>query len=365
MIKKFNIENYKGFDNLNLQNLSRINLFGGKNNVGKTSLLESIFTFYDRYNTDLFIKQSLLRGGIFSTVKDETQHELWLSAFNNYDIKKNIKLTSIDEKNNIEDVKFNIDEDFIIPLNTNDLQNLHKELNINSNQTKSKYALHIEAFVNNENKQDSYTYLLNNNIQMFVKFLEAKNRKIVTFLSTKTINPINESVKFGELITKGFENRVVDILKIIEPRIKSIYPIPISENQTILHADIGLSRKIPLNYLGDGIFRLLSYISSILNTPNGIVLIDEIENGFHFSIHKKIWDIIFEISEENNVQLFINTHSLEMVNAFNTSALNTNPDKFMYYELFQKVANNSISVNNIDTELLKFKLKNRKSFRGE
>jgi hypothetical protein len=54
-----------------------------------------------------------------------------------------------------------------------------------------------------------------------------------------------------------------------------------------------------------------------------------------------------------------------MVHAFNSIAKETSPNDFMYYELFQNISNNQISINQIDTDLLQFKLKNNKSFRGE
>jgi AAA15 family ATPase/GTPase len=346
--------------------LTKINLFGGKNNVGKTSLLESVFTFYDRFNPDLLFKQLLWRGAVILSINDDNQHELWLSAFNNFDIKKKIKFSSIDSTKHNEKVEIQIDENFVIPVSSNELQKINKDLKTSTTQTKSRYALHILASINNKSKQDSHVYLLNNNIHMYVKFLDNSNRKIVTFLSTKTQNPLSESLRFGELIKKGKENILVDILKeMIEPRLKSIYPIPISENQTLLHADIGLSSKIPLNYLGDGMFRILSYLAAILNSPNGIVLIDEIENGLHYSIHKDLWKILFKTANEYNVQLFINTHSIEMVHAFNSIAKEISPNDFMYYELFQNINDNQISINQIDSDLLQFKLKNNKSFRGE
>ena len=37
------IENFKGFDRLKLENFSRITVIGGKNNTGKSSILEALF----------------------------------------------------------------------------------------------------------------------------------------------------------------------------------------------------------------------------------------------------------------------------------------------------------------------------------
>jgi len=43
MYQSFRIKNFRGFRDLTLDSLERINLIAGKNNVGKTALLEAIF----------------------------------------------------------------------------------------------------------------------------------------------------------------------------------------------------------------------------------------------------------------------------------------------------------------------------------
>ena len=41
-VKNISLQNFKCFDNLNVKNLKRVNLIGGKNNIGKTSFLEGL-----------------------------------------------------------------------------------------------------------------------------------------------------------------------------------------------------------------------------------------------------------------------------------------------------------------------------------
>lgn len=57
----------------------------------------------------------------------------------------------------------------------------------------------------------------------------------------------------------------------------------------MLYVDIGINKKIPMSFMGDGISRLTSILLAILTTKNGIVFIDEIENGIHYSVQNKIW----------------------------------------------------------------------------
>ena len=68
--------------------------------------------------------------------------------------------------------------------------------------------------------------------------------------------------------------------------------------------------------MGEGTKRLLGIYLSLVNTHNGVLLIDEIENVIHYSIHKKLWEIILDFAEKLNVQVFATTHSWDCINGF-------------------------------------------------
>ena len=57
-------------------------------------------------------------------------------------------------------------------------------------------------------------------------------------------------------------------------------------------------------------------LASISKNQNGILIIDEIENGFHYSAVSVLWKAVFRMASENNVQLFIVTHSYECIESF-------------------------------------------------
>ena len=86
----------------------------------------------------------------------------------------------------------------------------------------------------------------------------------------------------------------------------------------ILEVDMGLSSLIPVNLLGGGMANFLSVALAMLDSSDGIVLIDEIENGLHYSMLHKLWQAVFRWSQELNVQVFATTHSNECIRAFST-----------------------------------------------
>lgn len=360
MIKGIEITNYKIFENLKLQGFNQINLIGGLNNTGKTTLLEAIFNAYDRLSWDIFLKPLVWRSGI--PILNMTQ-EIWTPIFHNYD------------QTNAISIKLDTGENELYELS------LHKEMHSNSfaqsfvndavspysgNQgINGKHALRLLFKKGNHIIQETFLYVEDNKIKAENKKLQEKSSTIVQYLSSKTISPVKEAVAYGEILKANMEDTALKALQIIEPGLKSIIPVPEAEGVTVLYGDIGFNSKIPLYNMGDGISRMLAYINAMVKCRNGIVLFDEIENGFHYTVHQKIWQIFMQLTMQLNVQVFTTTHSLEMVQAFNEVSKN-NPDlPFSYIELFRNPSNNSISGNVMNSDTLMYKLKTGKPFRGE
>ena len=80
-----------------------------------------------------------------------------------------------------------------------------------------------------------------------------------------------------------------------------------------LYCDIGLPKLVPINILGEGVYRFLSILLGLFNCENGIVLIDELENGLHVISQEIVWEAIMQFSRSINVQVFVSTHSSEAI----------------------------------------------------
>jgi hypothetical protein len=83
-------------------------------------------------------------------------------------------------------------------------------------------------------------------------------------------------------------------------------------------------RAVPLNSLGDGMVRVLQLALKIFPAKGGILLIDEFENGLHFSVQQQVWSLIFEISQKLGIQVFATTHSWDCIESFARTA-NSSP----------------------------------------
>ncbi|MCK4473405.1 MAG: ATP-binding protein, partial [Anaerolineae bacterium] len=116
---------------------------------------------------------------------------------------------------------------------------------------------------------------------------------------------------FSDLAIVKKEDEIVRMMKIIEPRLEGL-----SVQRGMIWGDIeGMERLIPLPLMGDGIGRFLDIVLAISVAQDGILLIDEIENGFHHSIMSQVWKAIDEWAKEYTVQVFATTHSEECLRA--------------------------------------------------
>ncbi|MDE5094516.1 MAG: ATP-binding protein, partial [Trichodesmium sp. St11_bin5] len=120
--------------------------------------------------------------------------------------------------------------------------------------------------------------------------------------------------------------------------------------------DVGGDNLIPVVLMGEGLGRLLSMILSIMNTRGGIVLIDEIENGIHYSAMEKVWQSINIATRKFNTQLFATTHSYECIHAAHRAFSDSESYNFRYFRLEREKETNSIKSlvydkDNIETSL--------------
>ncbi len=123
-----------------------------------------------------------------------------------------------------------------------------------------------------------------------------------------------DSERFGKLEIIGRQDVLLRTLKIVEPRLNKLSVI-VSGGVPILNGDIGIGRLFPLPFMGEGMARVASLVLAIGNASNGVVMIDEIENGLHHTIIPKIWLAIGEAAREFNTQIFATTHSRECIEA--------------------------------------------------
>ena len=305
MIKNIEINHFKSISKLKVDDFKKINLIVGKNNASKTTILEAIFLSIGASNPQLVLNINNLRGLILGQ-SDDFRYIFYNLEYEN----KIIIKTVIDNQIRTITIQPSVSTKNISPTirsvnNQNDLQsgnfsnisnNSYDELTINFSL--KEFQEKLKHFTSKVSFSSSKGFEVEN-----VKNYKEKYNGI--FITSKTSFSSNLINALENLIIKKNEKNLIGYLSKID---KGIVDIKLGSNQ-LIYFDVGLARLIPANLIGDGVLKLMNILLAIMEFK--IVLIDEIDNGLHFSALKDLWRLIFKVSSDYGTQLFITTHDFE------------------------------------------------------
>ena len=343
MITDVLIRNFKCFKSLTVPELGRITLISGRNNVGKTALLEALFLFLDQRNPGVTIQQYGRRGIEQVTLTTEA---IWRPVFRNYSMDAEILISLND---NQERVNLRFNREFIPPAPTT-VQT--EERQIPTDEEFTILAVDAEYTTKSGEKIIFHHFPDPNNNNRPTIVSKTKPSKISLppanfFASRKHIQAKEISEQFSKLAQQDRENEAVDFLKIIEPDLEGLKIIK-EGAITAVHGKIkGIPRTIPINYMGEGMEKLLSLIVAITHSTNRIIFLDEMENGLHYSILPEIWKALGKALLKHECQLIATTHSYECLQAAH-EGLSEMPEDFRYIRLHRKDDEISAKLSNYD-----------------
>ena len=300
-------------------------MFVGKNNCGKSTILEGLFLLTGPTNAELPLKINSFRN---LNIIDEN---FWSLFFNKLDCSSNIEISggliNPKEKRRLI-IKPSMKSTAIMKKTTIDKKVVDIKDSYSGLTPAAVDGLRLEYFLT-KNKTKTPKKIITGIVSKGpgIQVEIAKDYKEVlrgVFINPTTISG-DIGTRFNNVQIRKQTGRIIDALRQIEPSLNNLS----LGSDGIIYCDIGLDRLMPVNVMGDGIFRILSIILAISDAENGVVLIDEIENGFHYSSQGILWDAIFKSAEEFNVQIFATTHSIECVRAFSASCSRLEKDKDM------------------------------------
>lgn len=125
------------------------------------------------------------------------------------------------------------------------------------------------------------------------------------------------------------KNVVLDSLRIIATDVQDVNLVGIHEGNGDRIPMVRVSDSavpLPLKSVGEGVNRLFGITLALVTARNGILLIDEVESGLHYSVQTDLWRLIFRVAERLNVQVFATTHSWDCIKGFQEAARETPQD---------------------------------------
>ncbi len=305
MFKTVRVKNFRAITDLTVDGLGRVNLFVGHNACGKTTLLESIFFLVGPANPHLPVKVNVNRGLPYIS------NLVWPTYFHNMDLDASIEIIGEEsESDRMRRLLIRPRYDDRGSSGGNAASSMLPGFATTGPQTHggvNGLCLEYDRMVESEAPTVSEVVLRGD--EMVV--LGAKDSSLRSAFLIPVPGDLHEA--FSEVQKKKRVPEIVSLLKELEPELTDLR---LSGSPNVLYADIGAPELIPTNLMGGGIMRFLSAALAMLVCQDGVVLIDEIENGLHHSAQGRLWGAVFSWARKLNVQVFATTHSMECIKAF-------------------------------------------------
>lgn len=312
------IHAFRGLKELELRDFSRINLFVGDNNCGKTSALEAIYAFCCPKSAERLKDISKLRESITSAINLHSPSSLdkakWLFPFS-----KSIKLQpsmAIQGQINSENIDYTASySEFYgipeLPDNLTEGRELREEKGIN---------LKVECYSSTPKALNLFSGTTTTTIwQHTPNFNTPKPAECA--LNSIFVTPYAHRVShtYARLYTEAYKSGLLEtlteLLQEFDPDISGLIILSddIVANLHIEHKKTGTA---PIMTFGDGLRRALFIAMQLINAKDGVCILDEIDNSIHTSVLKETAAWIAKAAKKLNVQIFASTHSLEALDAF-------------------------------------------------
>lgn len=322
MLRSLHIENFKRFRSLDIPQLKRVNLISGRNNTGKTALLEAIMLLLDGETKFSNLPNAFRMGG--EVGNSDENFWRWLLP------DKNLSLAA------------------------------HLEGDVDGFSTPVAVAMAGARYSWPDFTARTMFDRVNSNgsVELFLRQQShgavARPHR-VSALSTRPSDPQQDAANYDRVVLKkGAEARLEKLLRKLEPRLLSVRSIK-PHGASLIYVDLGLDEKIPAVHLGQGFNRLLAIYSEILASGSNVLLIDEIENGIHHEILPEVWKGIRELAESENVQVFATTHSWECVVAAHETYAETLDYDFALHRMVE--VEGDVSVQTMGKDALEASIK--------
>ena len=326
------IQGFRGIKNLSIPQLGRVTLITGKNNTGKSSILEALRIHTQ--NADPYL--------LYDILKSREEH---------------IRGTDEEERSSDPESLFQVSALFNgFPLLSDDVAPI--VISTGGRTHSMKLTMQVEWFFEREDPdgnlrlvsrkeasawepRDIAALVVETEERRQIHRLEislryARSSRIHRMRSSNGermpcihVSPYaGEETSALERLWSGIaltdnEKDVSDALRIVDPRISAVTIVPVetpSRVSTAIARSERFERRVPLRSFGDGLNRVFAIALSLINARGGLLLIDEFENGLHYSVQLGLWRMIFRLAKELDVQVFATSHSWDTIEALQKAA---------------------------------------------
>ena len=312
-LTSINIEQFKCFHDFSASGFKRVNLIGGKNNIGKTAFLEAAFINVNAKN----VEELLFTLSSVKIIRESFNHLIEMQkGVSHIELTRkylaSIKRYSV--KSNQYDQKFQLDE---------------------KNSTRA-YEITLSTISDSEQ-----ICIYERDIYSISSPLSGHSWMIDPYgFSNFELAQIFQSIQRNDQ-----EAELNRLLHEFDPNIEAFKMIG-EQPQCKINGEY-----LDLTELGSGFAHYISIICALHAGQNRHLFIDELGNGIHYSQLDRLWEVILTISKHVQCQVFATTHSKEMLESFARVSKRLNEQDISYTTLV-KNKQQEIKALTLDYELL-------------
>ena len=335
MLTTLELENYRGFGKYRLTGLDRVNLLVGKNNCGKTSVLEAVHFLVAGGDFAVLADTASQRGEMVPAMREPDEHRRHMYPvvshfFCGHALKPGAYF-AVRTCNSLGSITVRV-------VNVADLYEqgkqkwlfahpevLFEEEAGTGTGTGANLAICVEGgrFLPEESAfpVTEEGAILPDVLQRYRRSLlrETDDVEPTQFITPDSLEPRSMGEMWNKVIADARESEVIEAMKILAPGLENIFFLSgesayrFGGRGGVLAAFKGTRRREPLGSYGGGMRRLLALSLSLVRSEGGVLLVDEIDTGLHYSIMGDMWRLVTEAARRSNVQVFATTHSSDCV----------------------------------------------------
>ena len=320
MFERLRIRNFRGFGDLRIDALGRINLVTGRNNAGKTTLLEAIFLLSGAANARMALNAHVVRDLRQGKPLPWVADTWWKPLFSGLDTSRAPEISGSHSR--VGGMKLTIR-----------WERPSKE-EFSRDEIKDMPAAGFPERRSLKFEYEDRNGKIASAVQETADKLDVEQDDDYEPFSAAILQPgggdaNDDAVTLGQLRRRKRGQLILDALRVVEPRLEGIEDNTAS-GAPMIWVDVGLPELVPLPVAGAGMTHVARMVLAAASVEGGVLLVDEIENGLHHSVLPDVWRVIAKAAADFGVQVFATTHSFECVEAAHEAL---GPDGFRLHRI--------------------------------
>jgi AAA15 family ATPase/GTPase len=334
-LKSLRIKNFRVLEDFQVSKLGQVNLIVGQNNSGKSSVLEALQIYAGRASPLLLDEiakshdENVYREGERPQLHEGLPYESFFSG-RKFPPADDVCI-QIGDDTEINQLKiehgFYVQEQMTESDETGEeKQRIRRKRIKKSDLLLNEYDLVGEAIYVQAHDGSTMMVRFDDRPHWFPRMPSIEQKSIpCSFVPTQFVSKDELADEWDKIGLTPAEDVIKRALQIISPDFEDIRFVRHDKvrgrsstyfSRSAIVKLKNIEKPVPLHSMGDGIFRILQLFLKLFSAKSGFLLIDEFENGLHYSVQEKVWGLVFELSEELNVQVFATTHSWDCIESF-------------------------------------------------